>query len=115
MHSPTVRLLAFVVLALFGAPVAIHVVMHDLQGPHEEAPEASGAKAGHSDHEHPIVFASAPGLPTVTCAALPATIPATTPATWSRVAAGDRNVLSLGALRMDDDIGLQALLSTFLI
>jgi hypothetical protein len=31
------------------------------------------------------------------------------------VASTDRNVLSFGALRMDDDVGLQPLLSTFLI
>jgi hypothetical protein len=41
-------------------------------------------------------------------------VPVSTPATWTRVASTHRDVVSLGALRMDD-VGLQPLLSTFLI
>jgi hypothetical protein len=116
MARSTVRLLAFVVLALLGAPVAMHVVMHDLHAHHDEHAHAYEAGSGHGDHQHPIVSSPAPQLPDATRAALPvAIVPAATPATWTRVASTDRNVLSSGALRMDDDVGLQPLLSTFLI
>ena len=94
----------------------MHVVMHDLHDHHDEVAEAYDAKAGHSDHEHPIVSSPAPQLPDVTRLAVRVEIiPAATPATWTSVASTDRNVLSCGALRMDDDVGLQPLLSTFLI
>lgn len=116
MSRPTARLFAFVVLALLGAPVAMHVVMHDLHGHHGEHADAYEAESGHSDHEHPIVSSPAPQLPDVTRVTLPvAIVPAVTPATWTTIATTDRNVLSSGALRMDDDVGLQSLLSTFLI
>lgn len=117
MSRSTVRLFAFVVLALLGAPVAMHVVMHDLHDHHgEHTDDAYEAESGHSDHEHPIVSSAAPQLPDVTRVALPvALVPAATPTTWTSVATSDRNVLSFGALRMDDDVGLQPLLSTFLI
>jgi len=116
MSRSTLRLFAFVVLALLGAPVAMHVVMHDLHDHHGEHADAYEADSGHSDHEHPIVSSPAPQLPDVTRVALPvATVPAAASATWTTVASTDRNVLSFGALRMDDDVGLQPLLSTFLI
>lgn len=116
MSRSTLRLFAFVVLALLGAPVAMHVVMHDLHDHHHEHADAYEADSGHSDHEHPIVSSPAPQLPGVTRVALPVvTVPAATPAAWTSVAGTDRNVLSYGALRMDDDVGLQPLLSTFLI
>lgn len=116
MSRSTVRLLAFVVLALLGAPVTMHVIMHDLHDHHDEAAMAAVAEDGHGDHEHPIVSSSAPQFPDVTRVALPVAIaPAATPATWTSAAPTDRNVLSFGALRMDDDVGLQPLLSTFLI
>jgi hypothetical protein len=116
MSRSTVRLFAFVVLALLGAPVAMHVVIHDLHAHHDEHADAYEADSGHGDHEHPIVSSPAPLLPGVTRAALPvAIVPAATAATWTSVASTDRNVLAFGALRMDDDVGLQPLLSTFLI
>ena len=116
MSRSTVRLFAFVVLALLGAPVATHVVMHDLHAHHDEHADAYEAESGHSDHEHPIVSSAAPQLPDATRAALPVElVPAVTAATWTSVGSTDRNVLSFGALRMDDDVGLQPLLSTFLI
>jgi hypothetical protein len=116
MSRSTVRLFAFVVLALLGAPVAMHVVMHDLHDHHDEHADTYEAESGHSDHEHPIVSPPAPQLPDVTSAALPvAIVPDALTATWTSVAGTDRNVLSFGALRMDDDVGLQSLLSTFLI
>jgi hypothetical protein len=115
MRRPTVRILAFFVLALLGAPVAMHVVMHDLHD-HHDADAAMIEHGGHGDHEHPIVGASLPQLPSLTRAALPiATMPAATPATWTVRMTAERNVVAHGALRMDDDVGLQPLLSTFLI
>ena len=96
--------------------MAMHVVMHDLHGHHDEHAEATMIDTGHGDHEHPIVSSSAPPMPSLTRAVLPVvTTPAALPATWMRMAAAERNVLSGGALRMDDDVGLQPLLSTFLI
>jgi ABC-type Zn2+ transport system substrate-binding protein/surface adhesin len=125
MSRSTVRLFAFVILALLGAPVAMHVVIHDLHDHHDhhdhhdqhgERADAYEAESAHSDHEHPIVSSPAPRLPDATRVALPAAIVrAVTSATWTTVANTDRNVLSFGALRMDDDVGLQPLLSTFLI
>ena len=116
MSRSTVRFFAFVVLALLGAPVAMHVVMHDLHDHHGEHADTYEADSSHSDHEHPIVSSSAPQLPDVTRVALPvAIVRAATAATWTSLATTDRNVLSFGALRMDDDVGLQPLLSTFLI
>jgi hypothetical protein len=113
MPRSTVRLFAFVVLALLGAPVAMHVVMHDL---HAHPDESAAAHPHHGDHEHPIVSSAGPEVPSVTPAVLPvALVPAATPATWTRVASTDRTFLSFGALRMDEDVGLQPLLSTFLI
>ena len=115
MPRSTVRCFAFVVLALLGAPVALHVVMHDLHVHHDE-PAASMGRDGHGDHEHPIVSSAPPEFPSVTRVALPvAIVPAATTATWTRRAISERDVLSSGALRMDDDVGLQPLLSTFLI
>ena len=116
MSRSTLRLVAFVVLALLGAPVAMHVVMHDLHGHHDEHSDAYEAESGHGDHEHPIVSVPAPRFPDATRVTLSvAIVPAATPATWTSVAASGRNVLSSGALRMDDDVGLQPLLATFLI
>jgi hypothetical protein len=116
MRRSTVRFIAFFVLALLGAPVAMHVVMHDLHDHHDGHAEAAMIDTGHGDHEHPIVGSSAPPMPSLTRDALPiVTTPAALPATWRRMATAERNVLSHGALRMDDDVGLQPLLSTFLI
>ncbi len=117
MRRSTVRTFALLVLALFGAPVAMHVVMHDLHDHHDAHADAAMIDTGHGDHEHPIVGSSlAPQIPSLTRAALPiVTTPAALPATWSQMATAERNVLSYGALRMDDDVGLQPLLSTFLI
>lgn len=116
MTRSTVRFFACLVLALLGAPVAMHVVMHDLHDHHHEAAAADGAQAGVPDHEHPVVASPAPQVPSVTRAALPLAIEsAATPATWTSIVMAKRNAVSHGALRMDDDVGLQPLLSTFLI
>lgn len=116
MRRSTVRSIALFVLALLGAPVAMHVVMHDLHDHHDANADAAMIDTGHGDHEHPIVGSSAPPMPSLTRAALPiVTTPAALLSTWSRMTIAERNVLSHGALRMDDDVGLQPLLSTFLI
>ena len=116
MPRSTLRLFAFLVLALLGAPVAMHVVMHDLHGHHDDHGIAYEAERGHGDHEHPIVSSPAPQVPSLTRVALPmASAPAAMPATWTCIANADRNVVALGALRTDTDVGLQPLLATFLI
>jgi hypothetical protein len=116
MPRSNVRIFAVLVLALLGAPLAMHVVMHDLHDHHETHADAALTDAGHGDHEHPVVGSSAPPMPSLIRAALPIiTTAAGLPAIWSRMATAERNVVSHGALRMDDDVGLQPLLSTFLI
>lgn len=116
MRRSTVRFIAFFVLALLGAPVAMHVVMHDLHDHHEVHAEAAMIDTGHGDHEHPMVGLSAPPMPSLSREALPIVTASAAPAVmWSRMATAERNVLAHGALRMDDDVGLQPLLSTFLI
>lgn len=116
MPRSTVRFFAVVVLALLGAPLAMHVVLHDLQDHHDHQGIASVEQHGHGDHEHPIVTSPAPQVPSLTRMALPdAIVPPATAATWTGITTADRNVLSSGALRMDDDVGLQPFLSTFLI
>lgn len=116
MSRSTLRGFTFVVLALLGAPVAMHVVMHDLHDHHEEIEVASVPETEHGDHEHPIVSSSAPPVASLTRVAVSVAVrPVTIPATWTCITTADRNVLSFGAMRMDDDVGLQPLLSTFLI
>ena len=116
MHRSTVRCLALVTLALLGAPVAMHVVVHDLHDHHHAHEGAALSDPAHGDHEHPIVGSSAPPLPSLTRAAVPAmTAPGAMPAFWTRIATAERNVVSFGALRTDTDVGLQPFLATFLI
>lgn len=116
MSRSTLRFFALIVLALLGAPVAMHVVMHDLHGHHEEVATTGIYEATHGDHEHPIVSSSAPQVSRLTRVAVQADItPPATATNWTRITISNRNVRSLGALRMDDDVGLQSLLSTFLI
>lgn len=116
MHRSTVRLLAVFVLALLGAPVAMHVVMHDLHDHHEAATDGYEAGPTHGDHEHPVVSSPGPQMPGLARAALPIVVTtAAAEVTWNRLTTEERNIVSLGALRTDDDVGLQPLLSTFLI
>jgi len=116
MHRSTLRLFAFLVLALLGAPVAMHIVMHDLHDHEGEHANAYTEGADHGHHEHPIVSASAPQVPALTRVALPiVAVPVVSPSTWTRTATAGRNVIAHGAFRSDDDVGLQSLLSTYLI
>ena len=117
MRRSTVRLLAVFVLALLGAPVAMHVILHDLHDHHDALAEAAKVDRGdHGDHEHPIVGSPAPSVPSLTRAALPIVATAAEfPATWTRITTAERNVIAFGALRTDTDVGLQPLLATFLI
>jgi hypothetical protein len=117
MRRSTTRFLAVAILALLGAPVAMHVVMHDLHHHHaEHHPVAIDPASGHGDHEHPIVSSPAPPVPALMRAALPVVaVAAEKSTTVTRTAQAQRNVIAHGALRIDDDVGLQPLLSTFLI
>jgi len=116
MRRSTLRLFAFVILALLGAPVAMHVVMHDLHDHDGDHASAYTTDGDHGNHEHPIVSSPAPQVPNLARAALPVVaVPDATPATWNRTTRMERNVIAHGALRCDDDVGLQPLLSTFLI
>jgi hypothetical protein len=117
MRRSTVRILAFFILALLGAPVATHVVLHDLHDHHHAHVDAAmTGHGGHGDHEHPIAGSAAPQSPSLTRVALPMVMtPAAVPVAWTAMTAAERNAVSHGALRMDDDVGLQPLLSTFLI
>ncbi len=116
MRRSTVRSIAFFVLALLGAPVAMHVVLHDLHDHHHPHADAAMIDLGHGDHQHPIAGASPPAAVRVVRASVPV-VAATLPQAMvsAAMATAERNVLSLGALRIDDDVGLQPLLSTFLI
>jgi hypothetical protein len=116
MHRSTVRTFAFAILALLGAPVAMHSVVHDLHDDHERQGDLQFAGAGHGDHQHPVLSSVQPSAPAPTrtlLAAVARVLPRST--TWKVTATTERNVVSCGALRMDDDVGLQPLLSTFLI
>lgn len=116
MRRSTVRLFASIVLALLGVPVAMHVVVHDLRDHQGEHANASVHQSAHGDHEHPMVSPTPPQVPDVTRIAPPvALLPARTTVTWARIIASERNVVSFGASRIDDDVGLQRFLSTFLI
>lgn len=116
MRTP-LRLIALIVLVLLGAPLIMHVVMHDLHhDDHEgEAGHADG-NAEHSDHEHPIVTSGPHQVPSH-CAEVTASLNFATAPVVSRVRllTDERNTVALGAVRIDEDTGLQSLLSTFLI
>jgi hypothetical protein len=90
--------------------------VHDLHDHHDAHADAAMIEIGHGDHEHPIVGASTPVAVRIVRADLSAVV-ATAPQSIvsTAVATAERNLLSLGALRIDDDVGLQPLLSTFLI
>jgi hypothetical protein len=116
MSGQALRVIAFIVLALLGAPVAMHVVVHDLHDHEHAATVDNGSEEPHGDHEHPVVSSAAPRIPSVTRIALAVVAtPDVARATWTATATADRNVVSFGALRMDDDVGLHSLHSTFLI
>lgn len=114
MRRSTVRFFAFVVLALLGAPLAMHVIMHDLHDHHDGQATACVAEACHTDHEHPIISSPAPQVPSLTGAAMPSAIlPAAVPGAWTRITTAERNRVAHGSLRLDDDVGLQPVLSTY--
>ena len=116
MSRSTIRIVAVLVLAIFGAPVAMHVVLHDLHDHHDDEAATCRVERAHDDHEHPIVSSSAPRIPTLTRLTLPIAALATImPAPLVRLARAERNVMAFGALRTDTDVGLQPLLSTYLI
>lgn len=115
MRRKTLQLLAVAVLMILGAPLAMHVVLHDLHGHHDEDRHQVLALSGdeHDTHEHPVVASPSSQLPPLTQVELP--IEAAPSATTPPSPQTERDSLSFRALRLDDDVGLQALFSTFLI
>lgn len=113
MHRNTARFTAFLVLALLGAPVTMHVLLHDLHDHHAEHADGAGMREG--EHEHPIVGSPAPTVPSLTRAGLTVAAQSGASVMTARAATAERNILAFGALRIDTDVGLQPLLATFLI
>lgn len=118
MRRSTLRLFAVVILVLVGAPLAMHVVVHDLRQDHhhDESTQSYAKDEDHSEHEHPIVSSATSRVLTPGSTLGPSVGMLTmSPAARSHAISGKRDLVSLGALRLDDDIGLQSFLSTFLI
>jgi hypothetical protein len=113
MSRRYLRFSALLTLVLLGAPVAMHVVLHDLE--HHEAVRAldSFDELQHGTHEHPIVSSEAPQLPRASAA--PSALVTAFVTSLPRPVRRDRNVRTHGALRSDRDVGLSLLLSTFRI
>jgi hypothetical protein len=119
MRQKTLQAVAIAILALLGAPLAMHVVLHDLHHEHGDHHRDHDAgmnvePTGHSDHDHPVI-ASSPAAHPAPARTFVATV---IPPFASASAAGealDRSLVSVPALRLDNDVGLQALFSTFLI
>lgn len=116
MRRSTLRLLAVLVLALLGAPLALHVVMHDLH-PHESEHLVAASDSTHVEHEHPIVSSSSPRVPGIGQAVKLLIVPSLPePRMRTRAAKDARNVIAHGAIfSTDDDVGLHSLFSTYLI
>lgn len=109
----TIRLLAVAVLVLFGAPVVMHVVLHDLHHHEGRSTERAHIETSeHGAHEHPVI-GSADSSSRVHAPASEIAEFVVIPAPVLRLTARDH--VSVGALRLDVDIGVQRLLSTFLI
>lgn len=98
--------------------VGSHVVLHDLHGA-AHSPGAAHDSDQQHDHDHPVTAKlAAQYLITLSSLSLTGLAPSaaavheflSSPATVSI-----RNVVSPGALRSDEDVGLHSLLSTWLI
>lgn len=121
MCRKTLQAFVIMVLAVLGAPLAMHVVVHDLQDEHEHSDHHEGRGSSPAidfaetpNHEHPVVApASTSVQPPVRATLAIASGTALTPPAPAK--ARERSLLSVRALRLDDDVGLQALLATFLI
>jgi hypothetical protein len=114
MARSAVRVIALLVLVLLGAPLATHVIVHDLHEHRGASKPVSLDGGDHGDHEHPIVNAPAPARIDRSSIVV-ATVAVVARVTTTILVTEQRNLLSVGALRIDDDVGLQAFLSTFLI
>lgn len=104
-------------LLVLCAAVGSHVVLHDLHGESHHA--AGPASLPDHEHDHPVTpQVSARHLVALSLASMtidelaPAVL---VPALPGETASSLRNVVSAGALRADEDVGLQPLLSTWLI
>ncbi len=116
MRRSTLQILALHVLTLLGAPVALHFVMHDLHHDERANGDSIRATAGHGDHDHPIVSSPVPQMPSLVRAVVAViVVTAANAPTWRHAAHLSRNFIAHGAIRLDEDVGLQPLLSTFLI
>lgn len=94
----------------------LHVLVHDLREAHGAADHLEIDGAGHGDHEHPVLSSVQTSAPLRTRFLLPAVAHvAPRVGTWNAIARLQRNVIAFGSLRLDDDVGLQILLSTLLI
>ena len=116
MRRSIVRL-TILVLALLGAPLTTHVLFHDL-GDHRELHHSAvmDIEGAHGDHEHPVTPSSSPQIARAAVAVrLLLSASVTESPEPAPTLARDRNAIAFGALRLDDDVGAQALLSIFRI
>lgn len=115
MRRGASRLFAVIVLSVLGGPLALHFVVHDLHHAHVLDAEAFEAGA-HGNHEHPVVGSSQPQVRHLNRSLLvPATFAQQSTMVVRQILSRERNFIAFGALRLDEDVGLQPLLSTFLI
>lgn len=115
MRRSSVRFFAFAIVLFLGAPVAMHVVIHDLHAGEEHHGAPDQSNPGHGDHEHPVVSSPQLQVPILTQSFDAPVVVDVVLAECTRVATMARSVMTHGAVRLDNDVGLQPFLSTFLI
>lgn len=113
----TVRTVTSLALLLLCAAIGSHVVLHDLSEPSHD--DFALAHVPDHEHDHPVTpQVTARHLVALSFSSMtihvfaPAVLPPSLP---DDAASSIRNVVSVGALRADEDVGLQPLLSTYLI
>ena len=104
-----------VILVTLGAPLVMHVVMHDLHAdPHQTMDLSFASDHERGGHEHPLIASASTRMPAfVRIATTSAQIATDVSPSLARSMADLRNVIAPGAV--DDDTGLQSLLSTLLV
>ena len=116
MRRSAIRFFAVFILTLLGAPLAMHVVMHDLdRDHHEDDGSFHHAASEHTAHEHPVISSPAPTAPDSDTPTMLVSLPVMGPQRSLRGHGSERSVMALGALHLFYDTGPQSLLSTFLI
>jgi hypothetical protein len=114
MRLTRFRATALLVLVLFGGPLAAHVITHDLH--HDEnRGTLAWEESGHGTHEHPVLTSAAARVSAALRTVMGRVKGTIVPTVAVQFTSRPRNVICFGAIRIDDDVGLQALLSTFLI